>query len=104
MNTQIYHFSVKKENHPKLFNIYSRRISKGAVVNEPPVFESLKVYCIMCLTGLLQFSLCIFYFQIVNVFFRLFVVLCGQSGNLYKYKTSFRPVLHISLLIMNRPS
>ena len=46
--------NIKKENHPKLFQICIYKIcSKGlkkefetAVVNEPSVFELLKFYCI----------------------------------------------------------
>ena len=45
--------NIKKENHPKLFQIYIYGIcSTGlkkefetAVVNEPSVFEPLKFYC-----------------------------------------------------------
>ena len=48
-------FQYKKENHPQLSQICSYGIfSKGlkseseiAVVNEPSVFEPLKVYCIV---------------------------------------------------------
>ena len=51
--TQYTIFNIKKENHPKLPSIYSYgSFSKGlknkfkiAVVNEPSVFEPLKVYC-----------------------------------------------------------
>ena len=47
-------FNIKKENHPKLSKICNCGIcSKGpknefepAVVNEPPVFEPFKFYCI----------------------------------------------------------
>ena len=54
MSTHNIPFSKQKENHPKLSQIYSYGIfSKGlmnefetAVVNEPSVFEPLKVYCI----------------------------------------------------------
>ena len=47
-------FNIKKENHPKLSQVCSYGIiSKGlkddfetTMVNEPSVFEPLKVYCI----------------------------------------------------------
>ena len=50
----IYHFQYKKENHPKLFQIYSKGIfNKGlkneferAVGNEPSVLEPLNFNCI----------------------------------------------------------
>ena len=50
----LYHFQYKEENHPKLSQISSYEIfPKGlknefetAVVNEPSVFEPLKLYCI----------------------------------------------------------
>ena len=40
-----YNFQYKKENHPKLFEIYTYG-SFSAMVNEPSVFKPLKVYCI----------------------------------------------------------
>ena len=53
----IYHFQYEKENNPKLSQTYSYGIfSNGlkkefelAELNKPPVFESLKVYCIILL-------------------------------------------------------
>ena len=57
-NNTIYHFQYKKENYPKLSKIYNFGIfSKGlknefettTVVNEPSVFEPLKVYCTLLL-------------------------------------------------------
>ena len=53
-NTQYTISHIKKENHPKLSQIYSYGIcSKGlqnefetAVVNDPSVFEPFKFYCI----------------------------------------------------------
>ena len=52
-NIPFLNMKKKKENHPKLFQIYIYGIcSKGlkkefetAVVNEPSVFEPLKFYC-----------------------------------------------------------
>ena len=48
-------FSIKKENHSKLsqicsYGILSKRLKnefETAVVNEPSVFEPLKLYCII---------------------------------------------------------
>ena len=53
MRTHNYHIQYKKENNPKTSQTCSYKIfSKGlknefetAVVNEPSVFEQLKVYC-----------------------------------------------------------
>ena len=60
-NTQCTIFNIKKENHPQLSQIWSYHMGffpKGfeneleiAVVNEPSVFEPLKVYCISCFFG-----------------------------------------------------
>ena len=47
----IYHNQYKKENHRKLFQIQYLQLwnfsneFKTAVVNEPSVFELIKVYC-----------------------------------------------------------
>ena len=48
-NTQYTIFTIKKEKHPLLFQICTYWIFskfKTALVNEPSVFEPLKVYCI----------------------------------------------------------
>ena len=53
MSTHNIPFSIKRENQPKLSQIYSYVVfSKGlkdefdtAVVNDPSVFEPLKVFC-----------------------------------------------------------
>ena len=50
--TQYTIFNIKKEYHPKLskiysFGIFSMNEFETTMVNEPSVFEPLKVYCII---------------------------------------------------------
>ena len=53
MSTSSISFSIQKENQPKLFQTFSNVIFskvlknefETVVINEPSVFEPLKVYC-----------------------------------------------------------